>query len=120
MSPEAEKLLDAVNVVSDQVTAVHGAVDDHAAAVKDKTREAMAEAIKEAMRDKEAVSAFWSSAADVLMQYGQQQTGKLVIGGIKGVLSRLGLFLVLGLLVYSVGGWGALATAWKALWPTSQ
>ncbi len=120
MTADADTILNAVNVVSDQVVTLHGVVDDHAAAVKGKTKEALSEAIREAMRDKDACAVFWGSAGDALMNYGQQQTGKLVIGGIKGVVSRLGMFMVLGLIVYSVGGWAALAAVWKAIWPTGH
>lgn len=116
MTPEAKTILDSVNAVSDRVTGLQGRVEDLVDDVKAAAQHGGAAALRDVMQDREAVEAFWSAAFGALASYGQQQTGKLVLGGIKGLLSRGLLFMVLGLLVYSVGGWALLAALWKAFW----
>ena len=117
---DAKTILDSVNTVSDQVVGLQGRVEDLAGEVKDAARHGGADALRDVMQDRAAVEAFWSAAFGALASYGQQQTGRIVLGGIKGLMSRGLLFVVLGLLVYSVGGWAALAAVWKAIWGGGQ
>ncbi len=41
--------------------------------------------------------------------------GELLIDGLMGLARKAAWFVVLGVLVYSLGGWAGLATAWKAM-----
>lgn len=43
------------------------------------------------------------------------RAGQAVIGGLWDLMQRIMLFLMLGGLVYSVGGWSALATLFKTV-----
>lgn len=79
-------------------------------------KESVAEGIKEALKDEEAVNAFWSSAFKALSQRAQTQTGRVVLGGAMGAVRRVGIFAVLGLIVYSVGGWTALSKLVSIFW----
>ena len=41
--------------------------------------------------------------------------GLLVLGGLASLLRRGAVFILLGALVYALGGWTAIATFWKSL-----
>ena len=56
----------------------------------------------------ETAAAFWGAGLDLLQRHATQRAGQIVIGGLWGLLQRIMLFVMLGGLVYSVGGWSAL------------
>lgn len=70
--------------------------------------------ISDAMNDENAEK-FWSAGAKVFRKQATEHTGKFVIGGLMGLVRKVGLFVVLGGIVYAFGGWGALATLFKTL-----
>jgi cell division protein FtsI/penicillin-binding protein 2 len=80
----------------------------------------MAEAVRQGMRDvltdKETVGAFFSAAVDAFQTRASEKTGEFVLGGLKVALHRAAWFFGLGLIVYSVGGWTAVAKVWAAVW----
>lgn len=63
----------------------------------------------------QTAAAFWGAGLDLLQKQATQRAGQIVIGGLWGLLQRIMLFLMLGGLVYSVGGWSALATLFKTV-----
>lgn len=75
---------------------------------------AVAAGLKNAVTEDTAVL-FWSAGLTALRKNAAEHTGRFVLGGLRGLLSKLGLFLALGSLVYALGGWSALAGLWKAL-----
>jgi len=93
-------------------TAPSASTDELADAVK----KAVADGIKAAVSDPETVGAFWASGLTQLQRGAQQQTGRFVLFSIKGIGSRALQFLLLGSIVYSLGGWTAVAKLWHTLW----
>lgn len=79
-----------------------------------KMQAAVAEGIKSAMTE-ETAKAFWAAGLTVLQKQATAHTGRFVVGGLWGLVSGLGKFLVLGGVVYAVGGWSALAALFKAV-----
>lgn len=81
-------------------------------------QELMRDAVREGVRElvtPETMEQFWSSGFQQLQKQATQQAGRVVLGGLVGLLRKAGLFLLLGGIVYAVGGWSALATLAKAL-----
>lgn len=76
--------------------------------MRDEMRLAVAEGIRAAMTT-EAAREFWSVGLDVLQEQAKSAAGGWVLSGVSGLLKKAGLFLLLGGLVYWVGGWSALA-----------
>ena len=71
--------------------------------------------IEEAMTE-EMAAVFWGAGLRVLQRSASEHTGRFVIGGLWGLARKASVFLLLGGLVYSVGGWTALAKFWHAIW----
>lgn len=84
--------------------------------------ERMAAAVKsgiESAMTEETAQAFWGAGVHVLQKSASEQTGRFVIGSV-GVLARKALlFLLLGSIVYNVGGWTGLAKLWHSIWGAS-
>lgn len=81
-------------------------------------KEVMRDAVKDGVRElvtPEAMEKFWASGFQMLQKQATQQAGRVVLGGLVGLARKAGLFLLLGGIVYAVGGWSALATLAKAL-----
>lgn len=76
--------------------------------------EAVTLGIKNALTEENARS-FWAAGVNVFKEQAEEHTGRLVIGGLKGLMSKLFLFLVLGSIVYALGGWVALGKLWATL-----
>lgn len=70
--------------------------------------------ITEAINE-ETAERFWAAGIQVLQRRTSEHAGRFVVGGIIGVIRKLGTFLLLGGLVYAVGGWQALAGLAKLL-----
>ncbi len=88
----------------------------------DETIEYLEQKIAQAVRDgiagaitEDAAARFWGAGLTVLEKQATAQTGKLVLSGLSGLVSKGFLFLLIGGLVYAVGGWTALAGLLKAL-----
>lgn len=74
-------------------------------------RDAVAEGIRAAVSD----PALWTAAGNAMQQRAASATGGWLIGGVRAAISRAGWVVFIGLGIYMVGGWTALAAAWKAL-----
>lgn len=88
----------------------------------DETIEYLEQKIAQAVRDgiagaitEDTAAKFWGAGLTVLQKQATAQTGKLVLSGLSGLVSKGFLFLLAGGLVYAVGGWSALAGLFKAL-----
>lgn len=81
-------------------------------------QELMRDAVRDGMRElvtPEAMEQFWSSGFQMLQKEATRHAGRFVLGGLAGLLKKASLFVLLGGIVYAVGGWSALATLAKAL-----
>lgn len=80
----------------------------------------IAEAVKQGMRevltDKEVVGQFIGAAVENFQKKASERTGEFVLGGIKAAVHKAAWFVGLGLVVYSIGGWSAVAKLWHTLW----
>lgn len=56
----------------------------------------------------------WAAATAAIQQQAKARAGGWLFSGLSAMLSRLGWFLMLGVAVYTLGGWSALAGAFKA------
>jgi hypothetical protein len=72
--------------------------------------------MKEVLTDKEVVGQFIGAAVENFQKKASERTGAFVLGGIKAAIHKAAWFLGLGLMVYSIGGWAAVAKLWHALW----
>ena len=83
------------------------------------SREEMAEVMSKAVASgiHKAVSdpAMWAAAGDAMQKQAVSATGSLVIDGLKAGARKALLIGVVAGGIYWVGGWAALAAAWKAL-----
>lgn len=83
--------------------------------LEEKIALAVRDGIKSAISE-DTAEAFWKAGFTVLQKQATTQAGAIVLGGVVGLIRKIGLFLFLGTIVYSVGGWTALAKAWHVLW----
>ena len=74
-------------------------------------------AIHEALTE-EAAERFWGAGLRVLQRQATDHAGRFVIGGLWGLIRRASMFLVLGGVVYAIGGWSALAGLAKTIFST--
>lgn len=79
-------------------------------------RSAVSSGIKDALQDREALDAFWTSAFAQLQEKAARNTGKFVFGGLRSIATKAITFLVFGMAVYSIGGWAAVTKVWHAIW----
>lgn len=75
---------------------------------------AVGEGIKTAMTE-ETVAAFWAAGLHALQKQASEHAGRFVLGGMWGLMRKASLFMMLGGLVYALGGWSALAALFKAI-----
>lgn len=104
----AKQVLEAVLRVQDQVVDVRGE-----ALQAETVRDAVAQGIKLAVSDPK----LWASALKAMQTHAQTEAGGWMFGWIKALASKALLFLVIGLGVYAVGGWTALAALFKSATP---
>lgn len=88
--------------------------DETIAYLKEEIKNAVSDGIKGAMTEQTA-EAFWAAGFKVLQEQAARHTGRFVLGGLWGAVRKVAVFLVLGWIVYMVGGWSLLAKFWHAL-----
>lgn len=116
MSGESERIERAIDNLSDRVTDLRGEVHDDGDKTRSIVREAVRDGIRDVLQDKAALKAFWSSAYVQLQDTATQHTGRFVIGGLRAFIAKGLMFLILGSVIYSLGGWSALVKLWNAIW----
>lgn len=79
-----------------------------------KMRTAVADGIRAAMTEEDA-QRFWSAGFTMLQKQAAQKTGLFVGVLVLSFFKKVGMFLVLGSIVYAVGGWAGLAALFKAI-----
>lgn len=85
--------------------------------LNEQIKDAVRSGIKDAV-DEGAVRAFWATGLTVLQEQAAEHAGRFVLGGLWGILRKMSMFLVLGVVVYAVGGWQALVGLFKVLFGT--
>lgn len=90
--------------------------------LKEETLQHMQSLMRDAVRDgvsdlmtQETIERFWAGGLTMLQQQATQHAGRFVLGGLWGLLSKGVVFVLLGGLVYKLGGWTALAALFKAV-----
>lgn len=102
--PSAQDILSAVLIAQDRIVAVEGK-----ALHPEDVRQAVAQGIKDAVSDPQ----LWAAAVVAMQSHAQNQAGGWLLGVLKATFSKLLLFFAVGLAVYSIGGWSALASLFK-------
>ena len=98
-------LVDQVGDIKEMVEDVRaGALTQH------HVRDAMAEGLMAAISRED----FWPTLGAGMQKHAAAQAGGWLLGGLKAALRKLFLFVVLGLLLYLVGGWSALVALFKS------
>jgi hypothetical protein len=82
--------------------------------LREQMRDAVEEAMKSAMNE-DTARAFWGAGLKVLQEQAAEHAGRFVLGGLWGLVRKLSTFLLLGGIVYAVGGWQALVGLFKVL-----
>lgn len=82
--------------------------------LEDRIASAVGTGIKSAMTE-DTAAAFWAAGLSVLQRQATNHAGRFVLGGLWGLVRKASLFLMLGGIVYALGGWAALAALIKAL-----
>lgn len=82
--------------------------------LNEQIKDAVAEGIKGAITE-DAAKAFWAAGLKVLQEQASEHAGRFVLGGIWGIARKLSTFLILGGVVYAIGGWQALVGLFKLL-----
>lgn len=77
-------------------------------------KEAVQTGISSAITE-ETAKLFWSAGLNVLQEQASTHAGRFVIGGLWGLIRKLSMFLLLGGIVYAIGGWAALIKLWNVL-----
>ncbi len=76
-------------------------------------RDAVAEGIRVAVSDPK----LWADALRAMQTHAQTEAGGWMFGWLKAIASKALLFTVVGLGVYAIGGWSALAALFKTTTP---
>ena len=82
--------------------------------LEDRIASAVGTGIKSAMTE-DTAAAFWAAGLSVLQRQATNHAGRFVLGGLWGLVRKASLFLMLGGIVYALGGWSALAALAKAI-----
>ena len=75
---------------------------------------AVEKGIKGSMTE-DTAAAFWVAGLKVLQEQASEHAGRFVLGGMWGLLRKASLFMMLGGIVYAIGGWSAMAALFKAI-----
>lgn len=75
---------------------------------------AVSTGLKSAMTE-ETATAFWLAGLNALQHHAAEHAGRFVLGGLWGLVRKIGMFLALGGVIYALGGWSALAALAKAI-----
>ena len=88
--------------------------DETISMLRSEIRMAINEGIQDQLTE-ENFAKFWDVGLRSLQNQAAQRTGLIVGGLLAGMLKKGALFVILGGIVYAVGGWTALAALFKAL-----
>lgn len=87
------------------------------ALANDEMRRSIADGVAHGMRsvaeDEDLFDLLTSRTASAFRRSATRASGEFLIDSLKAAARRVAWFVVLGALVYSLGGWAGLATLWK-------
>lgn len=89
-----------------------GALEDR---VEQAVQRGLVKAFRELVTDDESLQHFWLGGLAAIRSEATKQTGKFVLSSLGALAGRLFFFVLVGSFIYALGGWTALATAWKAI-----
>ena len=75
----------------------------------DVIKHAVADGIKTALSDPQ----MWAAAMGAMQHHAQTEAGGWLLGGLKAVVSRAAWLVLIGMGIYMIGGWSALAAFFK-------
>jgi len=84
------------------------------AVIRHEIRDCVKEVITDALSEGNAEK-FWAVGLTMLRRQTAEKTGTFVGGMAMALLRRGIIFMILGGVVYAIGGWTALAALWKSL-----
>lgn len=105
----------AVDNMADRLVDLQSEVHADVARTKQVVREAVADGMREVLTDDEVLNKFLTALVKQLQSAATKNTGKFVLGSVRAVIARGSTFLLLGMLVYSIGGWAAVAKLWQSM-----
>lgn len=86
----------------------------------DDIKQAVREVISEEILTEEAAKKFWLAGLEVLQEQAQNHAGRFVLGSLSAMFRKITIFVLIGGLVYAVGGWSALAGLFKTLFTSGS
>lgn len=82
---------------------------------RDEMAEVMSQAVADGIRAAVSDPKMWAAAGSAMQAQAVNATGSLVLDGLKAGVRKTLLVAVVAGGIYWVGGWAALAAAWKAI-----
>lgn len=76
--------------------------------------------ISEESLTEEAAKKFWLAGLEVLQAQAQNHAGRFVLGSLSAMFRKVTIFVLVGGLVYAIGGWSALAGLFKTLFTSGS
>lgn len=86
----------------------------------DDIKQAVREVISEEILTEEAAKKFWLAGLKVLQEQAQNHAGRFVLGSLSAMFRKVTIFVLVGGLVYAIGGWSALAGLFKTLFTSGS
>lgn len=86
----------------------------------DDIKQAVREVISEEILTEEAAKKFWLAGLEVLQEQAQNHAGRFVLGSLSAMFRKVTIFVLVGGLVYALGGWSALAGLFKTLFTSGS
>jgi len=105
MHPEVEMVLQAIQSRDDAITALRGDVLDMPERIGREVQAANMRTVSD--------PAFWAAVGTALRREARDQAGGFLWDGVRNALRWAAWFLLIGVGVYLVGGWGALVALVK-------
>jgi hypothetical protein len=100
----AEQVLDAVHNAQDQIASIQ---------TRTLTSEQIATAVAHGIAQAVSDPKVWSAALVAVQSRAKTEAGGWLFGGLKAVFSKIAWVLFIGMGIYLVGGWSALAAFLK-------
>lgn len=98
----------------DYIASQIGRLDEELAALKTANAHAIAAAVEAGIMRAVSNPELWASASVAIQQQAKARAGGLLFSGLGALFSRLGWLIMAGVAIYTLGGWTALAGAFKA------
>lgn len=84
-------------------------------AMRQAIRSAVTSGIKDAIQDRELLEVFWQKAFEKLQEDSTNYAKKFIWTRIKDALNKGVSFFIIGMIIYSIGGWSAVHRLWISI-----